>query len=270
MVSSAHWAMNSSRRLKSSAMDLCSLADDDDDNDGDSGAGANATRDDNAIEAISDSGSWDSIVTTLQLNALYALALLFVFEGFRKKRSVFSKRLRLKPARTPPAEPRGALAWVTPVWAIDGKETLRCVGLDAYMFLRVCRVCLRICLFDAFFGLTVLLPLYARCGGGRWRGAWDPSDAINRSGVDRIASPPPRRVTMGSERCHQPQRRGPEIASPRPRRVVTLARRHRRSTPRERPQRPGRLLQVHDGEHPAVVRGRGGAAPRRRALRRDR
>jgi hypothetical protein len=39
------------------------------------------------------------------------------------------------------------------------------VGLDGYMFIRYIAVCFKISLFLTFFGLIILLPVYATAGG---------------------------------------------------------------------------------------------------------
>jgi hypothetical protein len=45
---------------------------------------------------------------------------------------------------------------------MEGKETLDRVGLDAYMLLRVIRLCTRMTLFTSILGCAVLVPVFAQ------------------------------------------------------------------------------------------------------------
>ena len=56
--------------------------------------------------------------------------------------------------RTPAPEPGGLLGWVRPTLQLRGERTLALVGMDAYMMLRFCRVCTRMCLFASCLGAS--------------------------------------------------------------------------------------------------------------------
>ena len=57
------------------------------------------------------------------------------------------------------------LDWVIPVFQVSWSEVLESGGLDAYMFLRYIRLCLRITSVSAFWGIVILWPVYAKGGG---------------------------------------------------------------------------------------------------------
>ncbi|CAM9613113.1 unnamed protein product, partial [Phaeothamnion confervicola] len=102
----------------------------------------------------------DEIYTTTLLNLAIGSVLLAIFEVKRRKKSVYGMRLTRLPHRAPPPPPAGPFGWVRPVMRVKGRDFLRMAGLDAYMLVRFCRLCTRICTFGAFWGLLVLAPLY--------------------------------------------------------------------------------------------------------------
>ena len=110
--------------------------------------------------------TWSIIGTSAVLFGGAALALALLFEGARhRKRAVYSPRRKALRHRVPSARrERGGVgygAWILPVARMSGRDTLAHVGLDGYMLLRTMRLFRRACLFDAFWGLAVLVPIYA-------------------------------------------------------------------------------------------------------------
>lgn len=71
---------------------------------------------------------------------------------------LYESRQHTRAYRSPP--PFEEMPWWKAAWDVSNVELLRCVGLDAYMFLRVLRLGARICGFGSILSL-VLLPVYA-------------------------------------------------------------------------------------------------------------
>ena len=53
------------------------------------------------------------------------------------------------------------LEWVKPVFGISWRQVREASGLDAYFFLRYIRMCFRITSVSAFWGVTILFPIFA-------------------------------------------------------------------------------------------------------------
>jgi hypothetical protein len=53
------------------------------------------------------------------------------------------------------------LNWVGPIFGVPWSRVRQAAGLDAYMFLRYIRMCLRITSVSSFWGLVILSPIYA-------------------------------------------------------------------------------------------------------------
>lgn len=64
------------------------------------------------------------------------------------------------------------LDWVLPVYRVPWDQVRRAGGLDAYMFLRYIRMCLRITAVSAFWGIIILWPVYAKGGGPYDKLSW--------------------------------------------------------------------------------------------------
>lgn len=63
-------------------------------------------------------------------------------------------------------------AWVGPVYAVPWADVRRVAGLDAYMFLRYIRLCLRITSVSAFWGMLILWPVYGSGNGPYDKLSW--------------------------------------------------------------------------------------------------
>jgi len=55
--------------------------------------------------------------------------------------------------------------WLMPVFGVPWSKVRKAGGLDAYMFLRYIRMCLRITSVSAFWGIVILWPVYGNGGG---------------------------------------------------------------------------------------------------------
>jgi len=64
------------------------------------------------------------------------------------------------------------LDWVLPVYKVPWNKVLKDGGLDAYMFLRYIRLCLRITSVSAFWGIIILWPVYANGAGPYGELSW--------------------------------------------------------------------------------------------------
>lgn len=49
--------------------------------------------------------------------------------------------------------------------SVSENELLRMIGLDGYMLLRYVKVCFKAAFFSAFFGVTIMLPIYSMSDG---------------------------------------------------------------------------------------------------------
>jgi len=55
--------------------------------------------------------------------------------------------------------------WLMPVFGVPWSKVRKAGGLDAYMFLRYLRMCLRITSVSAFWGIVILWPIYGNADG---------------------------------------------------------------------------------------------------------
>ena len=137
--------------------------------------------------------TWSIIGTSAVLFGGAALALALLFEGARhRKRAVYSPRRKALRHRVPSARrERGGVgygAWILPVARMSGRDTLAHVGLDGYMLLRTMRLFRRACLFDAFWGLAVLVPIYAT--GDHYQVTGSCRGRVGDEAQARISTPP--------------------------------------------------------------------------------
>lgn len=113
----------------------------------------------------------NQLLNTLGINILVGFLLVVAFEVNRKMKSIYMKRLtkdklyKHKPPRTPEEPPETFLGWIGTLNAVTEDDILRMVGLDGYMLIRYINICFRISLFITFWGLVVLVPVYANSGG---------------------------------------------------------------------------------------------------------
>lgn len=109
--------------------------------------------------------SWSGIYTTLIVSAAQGLIfyLFFVWQRGRDMKKeknsfdLYEPRQYTRGHRSPaPFQTR----WWKEAWDISDEETLRCVGLDSYMFLRFLRLGARISFVGSLFAI-ILIPVYA-------------------------------------------------------------------------------------------------------------
>jgi hypothetical protein len=121
------------------------------------------TGDDDTVQSTT-----DSLESTIVINIIIFLVLMTLFEINRHFKSIYFTRLQTKFKRTKrvPMEPAWyPFAWIVEIYKVSEDELLRMVGLDAYMMVRYLSVCFRSSLFLSFFGIVVLVPVYATAGG---------------------------------------------------------------------------------------------------------
>jgi hypothetical protein len=138
--------------------------------------------------------AWSDLFASILINGLLLVLLVSIFEALRKvdkldfyrartlarNRKNFAK-LREAP---PPALPSGFLAWVPIVHRMSDERFLDLAGLDAYVLLRFLRLCFRMCLSTAFFGILVLTPIYATASGE--------AEGVNRITMANLENDSPR------------------------------------------------------------------------------
>ena len=120
--------------------------------------------------------SWEGVFSTTMLNLWVGLLILGCFSCLRTRLpEVYHARARhtVYAARTLPAPPDRcccAMQWsVNSAFAgVDATTLLsrRRIGMDGYLLLRFTRLCFRFCVFGAFWGCCVLVPLYVTSPGG--------------------------------------------------------------------------------------------------------
>lgn len=110
----------------------------------------------------------DQLLYTLWINVVVFASLMACFELNRHVKSIYLQRTQhpkyTKTERVPPIPPSYPFAWIVASLAVTEDQILEMVGLDGYMLIRYIHVCWRICAFITFFGLIVLVPIYATAG----------------------------------------------------------------------------------------------------------
>lgn len=105
------------------------------------------------------------LLNVLYINIVIFVALVGLFELLRNMKSVFLNRYRSKFIRTNrvPKKPSWIpFSWAWIVFSVSDDEVLRMIGLDGYMYLRFLTVCIRTACFYSFWGLIVMIPVYAQ------------------------------------------------------------------------------------------------------------
>ena len=111
--------------------------------------------------------TWEDILLIFWYQLLFGGLEWLLFEvGRRFLAEIYYPRRTWRPAKVPAKPPKFPLSWISHIIAMPGKEVRERVGLDAYMLLRFTRLGTRICLFTSFFGLVVLIPVYASGDAG--------------------------------------------------------------------------------------------------------
>mmetsp|Transcript_23160 Transcript_23160/g.38296 ORF Transcript_23160/g.38296 Transcript_23160/m.38296 type:complete len:806 (-) Transcript_23160:71-2488(-) len=109
--------------------------------------------------------SWSGIYTTLVVSVAQGLIfyLFFVWQRGRDRKKeknsydLYEPRQYSREHRSPAPFQKN---WWKEAWDISDEETLRCVGLDSFMFLRFLRLGARISLVGSLFAI-ILIPVYA-------------------------------------------------------------------------------------------------------------
>lgn len=107
--------------------------------------------------------SWSGIWVTGLVSFVQGLVFYSFFRYRRGKDApaeqydLYEPRQHTRQHRSPPPF---AGSWYKAAWNVSQEETLRCVGLDSYMFLRFLRLGARICTMGCVLAL-VLIPTYA-------------------------------------------------------------------------------------------------------------
>ena len=116
--------------------------------------------DDEAVEVVT---SWSGIWVTALVSSVQGLLFYAFFAHERKKESVkdsydlYEPRQHTRRHRSPPPFEE---SWWKATLAVTEQETLSCVGLDSYMFLRFLRLGARISALGVLLSV-VLIPVYA-------------------------------------------------------------------------------------------------------------
>lgn len=132
---------------------------------------------------------WSSVTVTFIISAIQGLVFygFFLYQRGKEKAKnsydLYETRQNSLSHRSPPPYDT---SWWRAAWELDDEETLRCVGLDTFMFLRFLRMGARICAVGALLA-CVLIPTYATADE---RGA--PTDQFNQLTLARVEKDSPR------------------------------------------------------------------------------
>ena len=128
---------------------------------------------------------WSSVTVTFIISAIQGLVFYSFFlyqRGKEKAKDSYdlyeTRQHGLSHRSPPPYSPDKA--WWRAAWELDDEETLRCVGLDTFMFLRFLRLGARICAIGSLLA-CVLIPAYATADE---RGA--PTEQFNQLTLARV------------------------------------------------------------------------------------
>lgn len=79
-------------------------------------------------------------------------------------KQIFLKRLQRRfivTGRVPENPPDSWFGWLRAINEVSEGDIMTMVGLDAYMYLRYIKICLKLSVFLSFWGLLVLVPIYS-------------------------------------------------------------------------------------------------------------
>jgi len=120
--------------------------------------------------------SWSPITTTLVISTVEGIVLYLLFVILRPKQSlthIFFSRRNVEPPpqpRIPLASDRGPWWWFNTAREIDDNELPKGIGMDAYVFLRMLRICFNITAISSFFAIVVLIPIYTTANNTKVKG----------------------------------------------------------------------------------------------------
>jgi hypothetical protein len=102
-----------------------------------------------------------SFLISLGINGLIAFIVLLLFSSLRNKfKHIYSPRLLLLETRFPLGKlPHSFLAWFIPALMAKDDDVFLYAGIDAMVYIRFLKLCVKISLVIMPYGLAVLLPL---------------------------------------------------------------------------------------------------------------
>ena len=114
------------------------------------------------------SGSTSQFLVSLVANVVVTIICLLLFSFLRNRlKRVYSPRLLLLETMFPLGKiPNSCFAWVMPAFMISDDDVFYYAGIDALMYLRFIKLCLKIALLILPYGIVVLLPLNYYGGNG--------------------------------------------------------------------------------------------------------
>ena len=112
---------------------------------------------------------WTTVWVTLVVSAVIGGLFYAFFSRVRSnhaavdKYDLFETRQYKYAHRSPPPfdQKQNIFGWASAAYHTSDEETLRCIGLDSYMFLRFLRLGFRISLVGTILGCAILMPVYA-------------------------------------------------------------------------------------------------------------
>lgn len=107
------------------------------------------------------SGSTSQFLVSFLINVIVTTICLLLFSFLRTRlKRVFSPRLLLLDTMFPLGKiPNSCFAWIMPAFMTSDDDVFYYAGIDALMYLRFMKLCLKISLVILPYGLAVLLPL---------------------------------------------------------------------------------------------------------------
>lgn len=106
----------------------------------------------------------DQIESTIISNVFIFVVLLIFFELNRHIRAIYLQRVvdKFKDSnRVPPTPSSYPLGWLFTTLKVDDEDLVKMIGLDGYVLVRYLKLCVRMTSFMLFWGLIVLVPVYA-------------------------------------------------------------------------------------------------------------
>ena len=122
--------------------------------------------------------SVNAVITSFYFNSVIFIFIMMTYELLRRKFPAIynGRRNHVNPDRLIPSNydyngnhviwyKNWFPFWMMAVIRVPWKNVLECCGLDAYMFLRYIRMCLRITLVTGIWGMIVMWPIFAKGEG---------------------------------------------------------------------------------------------------------
>lgn len=102
-----------------------------------------------------------SFLVSLGINGLIAVVVLLLFSLLRTKvKYIYTPRLLLLDTRFPLGMlPRSVVSWFIPAFMAKDDDVFNYAGIDALVYMRFMRLCVKISIVILPYGVAVLLPL---------------------------------------------------------------------------------------------------------------